>query len=326
MGKFFDVVIVGGGPGGLTAGLYLARARMRTLLVEKMTPGGQTALTETIENFPGFIQGINGMELMSKIEAQATRFGLEIIVNSEVLEVTKGSDQKIVVKTESGKYECLAAIMATGATHKKLGVPGEEELIGRGVSYCASCDGHRFKNQDVVIVGGGDMAVQESLFLANLCKKVTIVHRGNQLRATRILQERVSAKKNIGFIWQSVVKKIWGGSMVTGVEIEDKLTGKVRNVPCRGLFVFVGTSPNTRFLKGFLHLDENGFIFTDENMQTSEEGIFACGDVRRKLLRQVVTACGEGATAAVAAQHYIEKMDNKKQEQVSPVLLQSCQD
>jgi thioredoxin reductase (NADPH) len=310
MGKNFDVMIIGSGPGGLTAGFYLARARVQTLLVERLGIGGQAVLTEKIENFPGFPKGISGRELMMRIEAQADKFGLDIMPNTEVLEITKDNSNKITLKTTNGNFKCTALIVASGVSQKKLGVPGEEELTGRGVSYCSTCDGPRFKNEEVLVAGGGDMAVQEALFLTTLCKKVTIVHRGNQLRATKILQERASSAKNLSFIWHSEVKKIWGSSTVTGVEIGNKLTGKLSNICCRGVFIFIGSRPNTEILKKLVHLDEDGYVLTDENMQTSQEGIFACGDVRKKLLRQIITACGEGATAAAAAESYIINASN----------------
>lgn len=311
MNRAFKVIIVGGGPGGLTAGLYLARARMRPLLIEKLQIGGQTSLIETIEDFPGFSGGIRGVDIVKNIADQATEFGLEIVSNYEVREIKKHSNQRISIETQDKKYECLAAIVASGASPEKLGVPGEEILTGKGVSYCASCDGPLFKNEDVIVVGGSDMALHEALFLSDLCKKVTIIHSEDELEVTKILQERVSSKRNISLIWKSVVKKIWGSNMVTGVEIEDKLSGRKRDVACKGIFVFTGITPNTGFLVNSIVLDEEGFVVTDEDMQTSVQGIFACGDVRRKLLRHVVTACGEGATAAYAAERYIKNLKHE---------------
>jgi thioredoxin reductase (NADPH) len=308
--KISKVIIIGGGPGGLTAGLYLARARMQPLLIEKLQIGGQAALIETIENFPGFPKEVRGPDIVRNIAEQATELGLEIVSNHEVREIKKDRGQRVLIGTLDEEYECLAAIVASGASCKKLGVPGEEALSGRGVSYCASCDGPLFKNEDVIVVGGGDMALHEALFLSELCRKVTIIHSGDELEGTKLLQERTSSRRNISFIWQSVVRKIWGSYTVNGVEIEDRLSGKVRDVACKGVFVFTGMSPNTGFLENFLELDGKGFIVSDENMRTSEEGIFVCGDVRRKLLRQVVTACGDGATAAAAAERYIKELQH----------------
>lgn len=303
----YDAIIIGGGPAGLTAGIYLSRARMDTLLIEKALPGGQAILTEIIENYPGFPHGIAGPELMQKMEEQAVRFGLKIEYG-EVEEVKIKEDKIKIVRINNQEYKTLTIILASGAEASKLEVPGEEELRGRGVSYCATCDAPFFKHQKIVVVGGGDTAIEEALYLTKFVWEVTIIHRRNRLRATKILQERVFANKKINFTWDSVVTKVLGNEKVEGVLIQNKKTGEEKEIPCQGVFVFVGNVPNSKFLNELIKLDQKGYILTDDNMMTSQEGIYACGDVRKKILRQVITACGEGATAAFAAQKYIEEI------------------
>ena len=303
----YDAIIIGGGPAGLTAGIYLDRARMNTLLIEKALPGGQAILTEIIENYPGFPLGIAGPELMQKMEEQAVRFGLKIEYG-ETVEVKIKEDKVKIVKINNKEYKTLAIILASGAEASKLGVPGEEELRGRGVSYCATCDAPFFKDQKIVVVGGGDTAIEEALYLTKFAQEVTIIHRRDRLRAARILQERVFSNKKINFSWDSVVTKILGKEKVEGILVQNKKTGEEKEISCQGVFVFVGNVPNSKFLNESIKLDLRGYILTDDNMMTSQEGIYACGDVRKKLLRQVVTACGEGATAAFAAQKYIEEL------------------
>jgi len=303
----YDAIIIGGGPAGLTAGIYLSRARMNTLLIEKAMPGGQAILTEIIENYPGFPHGIAGPELMQKMEEQAVRFGLKIEYR-EVEEVKIKEDKTKVVKINNKEYKTMTIVLASGAEASKLSVPGEEELRGRGVSYCATCDAPFFKDQKIVVVGGGDTAIEEALYLTKFVREVTIIHRRDRLRATKILQERVFANKKINFTWDSVATKILGKEKVEGVLIQNKKTNEEKEISCQGVFVFVGNVPNSKFLNKIIKLDQKGYILTDDNMMTSQEGIYACGDVRKKLLRQVVTACGEGATAAFAAQKYIEEL------------------
>jgi thioredoxin reductase (NADPH) len=303
----YDAIIIGGGPAGLTAGIYLSRARMDTLLIEKALPGGQAILTEIIENYPGFPHGIAGPELMQKMEEQAVRFGLKIEYG-EVEEVKIKEDKVKIVRINNQEYKTLTIILASGAEASKLEVPGEEELRGRGVSYCATCDAPFFKHQKIVVVGGGDTAIEEALYLTKFVWEVTIIHRRDRLRATKILQERVFSNKKINFAWDSVVTRVLGNEKVEGVLIQNKKTGEEKEIPCQGVFVFVGNIPNSNFLKKLVKLGEKGYILTDDNMMTSQEGIYACGDVRKKILRQVVTACGEGATASFAAQKYIEEI------------------
>jgi thioredoxin reductase (NADPH) len=306
----YDAIIIGGGPAGLTAGIYLSRARMNTLLIEKALPGGQAILTEIIENYPGFPLGIAGPELMQKMEEQAVRFGLKIEYGEVVeVKIKEDKEDKVkIVKTNNQEYKTLTIVLASGAEAQKLGVPGEEELRGRGVSYCATCDAPFFKDQKIVVVGGGDTAIEEALYLTKFVREITIVHRRDRLRATKILQERVFANKKINFTWDSVVTKILGSEKVEGTLIKNKKTGEEKEISCQGVFIFVGNVPNSKLLNELIKLDKRAYILTDNNMMTSQEGIYACGDVRKKLLRQVVTACGEGATAAFTAQKYIEEL------------------
>lgn len=306
----YDAIIIGGGPAGLTAGIYLSRARMNTLLIEKALPGGQAILTEIIENYPGFPHGVAGPELMQKMEEQAVGFGLKIEYGEvEEIKIKEGKEDRVrIVKIYNKEYKTLTIILASGAEASKLEVPGEDELRGRGVSYCGTCDAPFFKDQKIVVVGGGDTAIEEALYLTKFVREVTIIHRRDRLRATKILQERVFSNKKINFSWDSIATKILGKEKVEGVLIQNKKTGEEKEISCQGVFVFVGNIPNSKFLKDLVKLGKKGYILTDDNMMTSQDGIYACGDVRKKLLRQVVTACGEGATAAFAAQKYIEEL------------------
>jgi len=315
----YDVIIIGGGPAGLTAGLYTARARQKTLLLEKIAHGGQAAVAWTIENYPGFPEGIGGPELMERIGKQAEKYGLEI-KSGEVVKVSPSSEDERfkgklekVVNTEKEEHKTIALIVATGTRPRKLGVPGEERLIGRGVSYCATCDGPLFKNRKVVVVGGGDAAVEEALFLSKFAEKITLIHRRDELRATKIIEEQAVSNPQLEFLWKSVVTEILGETEVQGVRVRNLSTGEDLTLETKGVFVYIGTVPNTGFLKGVVEMDKEGFIITDENMETSVKGIYACGDVRKKLLRQVVTACGEGATAGFAAGQYVGKWKDKKE-------------
>jgi thioredoxin reductase (NADPH) len=302
--KIYKVIIVGGGPAGLTAGLYTSRSRLNTLLIEIGLLGGQMTITELIENYPGFPQGINGDELSHLMEEQAKRFELEV-VSQDVVEVKLEGDKK-VVKTEEGSYLCEALIICTGTEYRKLGVPGEKEFAGKGVSYCATCDGAFFKDSQIVVVGGGDSALTEALYLTKFVKELSIVHRRDALRGTKIYQERVFANPKIKLLWNSVIQEIKGDSVVRSVIVKNVKTGEVNEHPIEGAFLFVGLLPRTQFLKGLVNVDEAGYIITDENCETSVKGIFAAGDCRKKLLRQVATAVGDGATAAFAVEKYLE--------------------
>ncbi len=302
----YDVIIIGGGPAGLTAAIYTSRARLKTLVIESYSVPGQAIITDSIENFPGFPEGINGFELVEKFKKQAEKFGAELIVkNVEKIEQLKDGWR---IKAEDKTYTTLSIIIATGARPRKLDVPGEDKFTGKGVSYCATCDGALYKDKDVMVVGGGDTAIDEALFLTRFAKKVTLIHRRDRLRATKILQERVLANKKMEFVWESNVIEILGKDKVGGVKIKNTNTKKDTDLSCDGVFVFVGYEPNTALAKGLLKLDKRSYILADEDMNTSKKGIFSCGDCRKKLLRQVVTACGDGATAAFNAQQYVEKL------------------
>ncbi|MDI6892010.1 MAG: thioredoxin-disulfide reductase [Actinomycetota bacterium] len=305
MERINDIIIVGGGPAGLTAGLYAARARLKTLLLEGEVLGGQAATTELVENYPGFPDGISGPELMERIERQARFFGLEISAPSMATSIKiKGEAKEIAV--EGTKYPAKAVIIATGARPKKLNVPGERELQGRGVSYCATCDGALFKGKKLLVIGGGDAAMEEVLFLTKFARSILVVHRRDELRAAKILQERVFDNKKVGFVWDSQILRILGESRVEGAIVRNKKSGEEREIKTDGIFVYIGTEPNTTFLGNLLKLDREGYIVTDENMMTSIPGIFAAGDVRCNPLKQISVAVGEGATAAISAQKYIE--------------------
>jgi len=309
MSEIVDLVIIGGGPAGLTAGIYGARAGIKTLILEKLSPGGQVITTDIVENYPGFTEPISGIELVDKIVEQATKFGVEI-QNTEVtgIELSENQDLKII-HTTSGDISAIGVIIATGAYHKHLGVPGEDRFWGRGVSCCATCDGMFYRGKKVVVVGGGDTAIKEALFLTKFASEITIVHRRDRLRATKVLQDRIfSMPDKVKFEWKSVVKEIIGENSVNAVKLGyvDRDEEKILN--CDGVFIFVGFTPSTDFVRGFVEMDERGYIITDENMRTSVPGVFACGDARKKLLRQIITACGEGATAAFSAEQYIENI------------------
>jgi thioredoxin reductase (NADPH) len=301
----YDVIIIGGGPAGLTAGLYTSRARLHTLLIEIGLLGGQMTTTEMIENYPGFPQGVTGDELSRLMEDQAKRFGLEII-NQEIAEV-KVDGQLKRVRIGEATYSCKALIVCTGAEYRKLGVPGEKEFTGRGVSFCATCDGAFFRDNRVVVVGGGDSALTEATFLTKFVKELTIIHRRDALRATKIYQERAFANPKIKFLWDSVPQEIKGDQVVKSIVVKNVKSGEVRELETEGVFLFVGLTPRTQFLKGLVELDEAGYVVTDPDGKTSVKGVFAAGDCTKKLLRQVATAVGDGATAAFAVEKYIEE-------------------
>jgi thioredoxin reductase (NADPH) len=305
--KIYEVIIVGGGPGGLTAGLYTSRARLNTLLIESALFGGQMTTTELIENYPGFPQGVTGNELSRLMEEQAKKFGMETVAE-EVVKINLEGDTKIVQTYES-TYRCEALIISTGTEYRKLGIPGEKEFAGKGVSYCATCDGAFFRDSQIVVVGGGDSALTEALYLTKFAKELIIIHRRDALRGTKIYQERVFANSKIKLLWNSVVQEIKGDDIVRSVLVKNVKTGEVTELTTEGVFLFVGLSPRTQFLKGLVNLDAAGYIITDENCETSVKGIFAAGDCRKKLLRQVATAVGEGATASFAAEKYLEEKE-----------------
>jgi thioredoxin reductase (NADPH) len=302
--KSYEVIVIGGGPAGLTSALYASRARLSTLLIENGLFGGQMTTTELIENYPGFPQGVTGDELSRLMEEQAKRFGAET-VNEEIVEVKLEGDLKSV-RTHESNYLCKALIICTGTEYRKLGVPGENEFAGKGISYCATCDGAFFKDSQIFVAGGGDSALTEALFLTKFVKELTIIHRRDELRATKIYQERAFANPKIKFLWNSVVQEIKGNQVVRSVLIKNVKTGEIKEFSTDGIFLFVGLIPRTQFLKGLIHMNEEDYIITDENCETSVKGIYAAGDCRKKLLRQIATAVGEGATAAFAAEKYLE--------------------
>jgi thioredoxin reductase (NADPH) len=301
-----DLIIIGAGPAGLTAGLYAARARLKTVLLEKLAPGGQVLLTDWLENYPGFPEGISGFELMDRMKRQAERFGL-VIENQNVsrLELTQG---KKVVITDKGSLKTKALILTSGATPRKLGIEGEEPLTGKGISYCATCDGPFYRDQEVALIGGGDTAVEEAIFLTRFAAKIHLIHRRDELRATKLLHERVMAQEKIHIIWDTVPTRIVGDSEVKGIDLKNVKTGESTHLPVKGVFIFIGYIPNADLVRGQLDQDESGFVKTDNDMQTSVPGVFAAGDIRSKILRQVATAVGEGATAAFAVERYLESL------------------
>ncbi len=305
-----DLIIIGGGPAGLTAGIYAARAGLNTLLIEKGLPGGLAGSINLVENYPGFPQGISGMELMRNFEEQTKRFGVKF-VNEELVSIEKFGDDNLV-KTTTNRYLSHTIMIATGTEHKKLGVAGEERLIGRGVSYCAVCDGPLYREKDVVVVGCGNSGIQEGLFLLKLARHITFVEFLEYMTAEKILEERIRKQPNASFLFGHKVTSIDGEDGVTGITVENRKTGKPKVIKTQGVFVYVGIEPNTAWLRGTLDLAPNGYIITSELLETSVPGIFAAGDVRNKTLPffQIVSSASDGAFAAFAAQKYLERREN----------------
>ena len=304
----FQLAIIGGGPAGLTAGIYAGRAELKTVLLERLSPGGQVLTTDWIENYPGFPEGISGFDLIDKMTAQMRKFSTEE-KGLEITSIEQVDKKEFLLHSSSGEtVSSTAVIISTGAAPNKLGVPGEEEFIGKGVSYCATCDGPFFKDQVVAVIGGGDSAVQEALFLTKIVKKVYLIHRRDKLRAVKWLQERAFANPKIEFIWDTILEKIEGKDGVESIQLLNKKTGQTTHLPVQGVFIFIGTHPNTAFLPDFIKKEPRGFILTDEWMQTSQQGIYAAGDCRAKPLRQIVSAVSEGATAVYGVEHYISEL------------------
>src|SRR3989338_1082009 len=299
----YDIIIIGGGPAGLTAGIYAQRARLKTLLLEKEMLGGQIAVSDVIENYPGF-PSISGAGLMEKFEQQARGLGLEIKL-TDVIDIQDTGKTKIV-KTSEGDLTAMSVIVATGAKPKRLGIPGEKEWTGKGVSYCATCDGPFFRNQRVLVVGGGDTAVKEAVYLSKIAGKVYLAHRRDQLRAEKIIQENALAAPNIEMLWSHVLKEIKGKIAVEKIVLQSLKDNTIKELDAEGVFIFVGINPTTDFVD--VEKDGQGFIKADENMQTSAQGIFAAGDCRTTPLKQVSTAVGDGAIAAFMAEKYIEEL------------------
>ncbi|MBR3870494.1 MAG: thioredoxin-disulfide reductase [Clostridia bacterium] len=304
MEHVYDTLIIGGGPAGYTAALYATRAGLDTLVIEKMSVGGQMALTGDIDNYPGFEEGIDGFTLGMKMQQGAERFGAK----TEYAEVNSVdfSDKIKRVDTSAGTFFAKTVVIASGANPRELGLENEANLVGRGVHYCAHCDGRFYKDKTVVVVGGGNSAVADATYLSNLAKKVYLVHRRDTLRATKVYHEQLEKAGNIQFVWNSTVTEILADDRVKGVRIKDVKTGEISEIACDGLFVSIGRQPATEFLHGSVELDENGYIIADETTKTNIDGVYAAGDVRTKELRQVVTAVADGAVAVYFAEQHIE--------------------
>ncbi len=307
MDTVYDMLIVGGGPGGYTAALYAARAGLKTMVIEKLYAGGQMALTHQIDNYPGFEAGVDGFTLAEKMQAQAERFGAV----TQLAEVTcmdlLAKPKKIV--TDGGTFYGKTVVISTGASPRELGVPMERELIGRGVSYCAACDGMFYKGKTVVVVGGGNTAAADALLLSRVAQKVILVHRRDTLRATKVYHKPLMEAGNVEFCWNSTVCALLHGEAVQGVRVRDVLCGAETEIPCDGVFVSVGRSPATQLVQGMLTLDAGGYVLADETTRTNIAGVYAVGDVRAKQLRQVVTAVADGATAVHCAEEYLAECE-----------------
>ncbi len=303
MSEEYEVVIIGGGPAGLAAGIYVARARLNSLLVEKGLVGGQIANAERVDNYPGFPEGVGGLELGELMHQQAIKYGLKTII-AEVTGLESQGKQKMV-KTTEGNFMAKAVIIAGGASRQKLGVPGEDKFIGKGVSYCATCDAYFFQDKPVAVVGGGNAAITEALHLVKFAARVIVIHRRDQLRATSIMQEKAFAEPKLEFRWNAVVEGIEGGDFMERIRLRQVKTGEKSTIEVAGIFVSIGLNPHTDYLKGVLPLDEAGFIITNDQTETEIPGIFAAGDIRHNSPRQVITAAGDGAAAAIFAEKFI---------------------
>jgi thioredoxin reductase (NADPH) len=304
----YDIVIIGAGPAGLAAGLYAARAQRKTLLIEKNVTGGQIALTAVIENYPG-IEEINGFDLGQAMQSQAEKYGMEMAYTTVTSIEPQGN--RHIVHTSDGDYVAKAVIITAGADYNRLQVPGEERLTGFGVSYCATCDAAFFKGDEVAVVGGGDSALDEGLFVTRYASKVSVIHRRDTLRASAILQQRAFATPNMHFIWDTVVEEILGEKAVEALRLRNLKTGEVTTLPVAAVFIFIGHTPNSSFLDGLVEMDAGRHIIVNEWMETNVPGIFAAGDIRANSARQVITSAGDGATAAIRADHYITDLDSE---------------
>jgi thioredoxin reductase (NADPH) len=304
----YQLIILGGGPAGLTAGLYAARDQLKALLIEKGVVGGQVLVTDWIDNYPGFPEGLSGSDLIEKMAAQVARFGLQTL-NGNVVKVELSAATKKLTLESGEELASQALIICTGARPNKLNIPGEQELTGKGVSYCATCDGPFFRGQEILVVGGGDTAIQEADFLTKFASKVTVIHRRDTLRATKVLQDKAFANERIEFIWNSNVIAIEGEKEVEQVRVRNN-DGEEKEIAASGIFILIGTIPNSEILPlEQLGADELGFIKTDEEMRTKVPGVMAAGDIRSKTVRQIINGAGEGAVAAIAAEHYLSELD-----------------
>jgi thioredoxin reductase (NADPH) len=306
MEHIYDCIIIGGGPAGLSAGLYAARSKMDTLLIERAKYGGQITTTDELENYPGSIENCTGTSLSERMKNQALNFGVKF-AKDEILDVDIEGVIK-VLKSKKDVYRARTIIIATGANPRLSGFKNEKELRGRGISYCATCDADFFTDLDVAVVGGGDSAITEAIYLTKFAESVTVIHRRDALRATKSLQDRAFHNPKIKFIWNSIVEEAVGDEILEGLLIKNKITGETRNLKVDGCFVFVGYEPISQLFQGKVTMDEKGYIVTDEDMRTNISGVFAAGDIRKKSLRQVVTAAADGAIAATTAEHYLESL------------------
>lgn len=302
----YDLIVIGGGPSGYTAALYATRAGLDTLVLEKISAGGQMGQTTQIDNYPGFDQGIDGYELGERMQAGAEHFGAKTEL-AEVLSVELAQDIKRI-ETNGGTYLSRSVILATGAEHKHLGVEKEEQYVGRGVAYCAACDGMFYKGKTVAVVGGGNSAAADAMILSRICEKVILIHRRDSLRATKIYHDPLMKTENVEFRWNSTVYRLLGEERISGVELKDVNTGQISNLKVDGLFISVGRSPSTGLFQGQVELDKNGYIIADESTRTNLPGVFAVGDVRTKVLRQIITAAADGAVAAYYAEEYLTQI------------------
>jgi thioredoxin reductase (NADPH) len=304
-----DVIIIGSGPAGLTAALYTARADLKPLVFTGNEIGGQVSITNEVENYPGFPEGLTGPELVEKFQKQAERFGARV----EYAEVTEVDfdNHPFRVRSYDNEYQAKSIIIATGASPRKLGVPGEVELTGRGVSYCATCDGFFFQGREIVVVGGGDSALEEGVFLTRFASRVRVIHRRNQLRAGNTLQRRARRNEKIEFVWNTIVTEINGNGAVDSVQVKDVNTGEVSTLEAEGVFIYIGHYPNSQLFRGKLDMDEEGYLITDRRTHTSVPGVFAAGEIADPVFRQVVTSAGEGCKAAIQVERYLAELEDR---------------
>lgn len=308
----YDLLIIGAGPAGLAAGLYGSRGNLKTIILEKGIVGGQLQITEEVENYPG-MDHMTGPQISDAFEEQTRRFGGEIVTNCEVIDVELNSNPKII-KTNQGEYHAKTVVIATGSEHRKLGIPGEDKYSGKGVSYCAVCDGAFFKERDLVVVGGGSSAVEEGNFLTRYAKKVTLIHRRDELRAERILQNRFLGSDSTDVIWDTIVEEIKGDALgVTHIQTRNVKTDEVKDMPIEGIFIYVGLDPNTKFLEGKVDLDETGKVVAkNDKLETNVPGVYVAGDVRNTPLRQAITAASDGSITATEAINYVETLSEQE--------------